>query len=111
VMYWRKPRFIINHKMMLAITFGSMQEWQHSSCMSFRFSHKSSVNRCDTQCKWNNLDQIEWCKYRNTIWRATNSLLAIEWADSNGDLSNMARIFASRSSSGDLPVRISSCRY
>jgi hypothetical protein len=77
---------------------------------SFRFSRKSSVNTCGTQCKWNDLKPIESCKCRNTVGWATSSLSAIEWSDSNGDLSNIARFFASRSSNGGLLVRISSCK-
>jgi hypothetical protein len=56
------------------------------------------------------LKPTESYKHRNTITQAINSLSDIEWADSNGDLCNIIRIFASRSSSGGLPVRISSYR-
>jgi hypothetical protein len=77
---------------------------------SFHFSHKSLVNRCRTQCKWNDLNQKDLCKYCNTAGYITNSLSDIEWDDSNGDLSNIAKFLLSRSSRGGLPLRISSRR-
>jgi hypothetical protein len=76
----------------------------------FHFSRKTSVNRCGIQCKWNDLKPMESYKCLNTIWQATNSLSDIEWVDSNRDLFNIARIFASRWSSRGLRVRISLCR-
>jgi hypothetical protein len=75
---------------------------------SFHFSCKSCVKRCNTQCKWNDLKLIEWCKCSNTIEWATPNVSAIEQADSKGDLFNMAKFLASRSSRVGLPVRISS---
>jgi hypothetical protein len=76
----------------------------------FRFSHKSCVNRCGIQCKWNDLKPIESCKCSNTIEWAIPGVLAIERIDSKGDLSNMARILAWRSSRRGLLVRSSSWR-
>jgi hypothetical protein len=77
---------------------------------SFCFWHKSSINRCSTQRKWNDLKPIYICKYSNTVVEPTYNLPAIEQADSKGDLSNIVKILASRSSRGCLPVRISSWR-
>jgi hypothetical protein len=62
---------------------------------SFCFSHQSSVNRCGTQCKWNDLQSTELCKCHNIVGWTTNNLSAIdiEWADSNADLSNIVGFF------------------
>jgi hypothetical protein len=68
---------------------------------------KSPVNRCGTQCKWNDLNQKDSSKSCNTVWYITSNLLAIEWAGSNWYLSKIAKILLSRSSSGGLPLRIS----
>jgi hypothetical protein len=64
--------------MMPAITFGSMQEWQHIFCILFSFLEKSPLNRCGTQRKWNDLNPMDSCKYRDTVDYATSSLSAIE---------------------------------
>jgi hypothetical protein len=79
---------------------------------SIRFSYKSCINRCSTQCKWNDLKPIELCKCSNTVGWPTHSVSVIERTDSNskGDLFNIAIILASRSSRGGFPVRISSWR-
>jgi hypothetical protein len=95
---------------MPTISFRSMQDGQHGLRIFHLFLCKSCVDRCDTQCKWNDLKPIESCKCSNTIDWATLSVSAIERADSKGNLSNIARILASRSFKGGLPVRISSWR-
>jgi hypothetical protein len=77
-MYQRKPQLITSHKIMPAITFGSMQEWQHIFCMLLSFLEKSPLNRRGTQSKWNDLNPMDSCKCRNTVDCATGSLSAIE---------------------------------
>jgi hypothetical protein len=77
-MYERKITTPTSHKMMPAIMFGSMQEWQHIFCTLLSFLEKSPLNRCGTQCKWNDLNPMDWCKYRNTVDYAISSLSAIE---------------------------------
>jgi hypothetical protein len=77
---------------------------------SFRFWRKSSVNRCITQRKWNDLKQIDTCRCSNTVVWPTRNLSVIEQADWKGYLSNIAKVLASRSSRGDLPMPISSWR-
>jgi hypothetical protein len=54
-----KPGLITRHKMMPAITLGSIQERQYRSCMLFPFWRKSSANRRSTQRKWNDLKPID----------------------------------------------------
>jgi hypothetical protein len=56
------------------------------------------------------LNPMDSCKYRNTVDCATSSLSAIEWDDSNGDFSKIAKSLLSRSSRGSCPLWISSCR-
>jgi hypothetical protein len=77
---------------------------------SFHFSCKSCVNRCGTQCKWNDLKPIKSCKCGNTDESATHSISAIERVDLKGNLSNIAIILWSRLSKEGLLVRISSWR-
>jgi hypothetical protein len=77
---------------------------------SLRFPHKPYVNRCGTQCKWNDLKSIESCKCSNIVERAMPNVSDIERADSKRDLSNIAIILTSRSSRGGLPMQISSWR-
>jgi hypothetical protein len=105
-----KPWLIIGHNMMSSITFGSIQTWQHHFCIFLSFSRKSCINRCGTQCKWNDLKPIESHKDSNIIEWATRSVSDIEWADLKGDLSNITRILVSRSSRRGFLVRISSWR-
>jgi hypothetical protein len=73
---------------------------------------KSCVNRCGTQCKWNNLKSIESHKCSNTVEWEIPSVSDIERTNSNSKvyLSNIARILASISSSRGLPVQTSSRR-
>jgi hypothetical protein len=96
--------------MMPAITFGSMQEWQHIFCILLSFLEKSWLNACGTQRKRNNLNPMDSCKYRNTVDYATSSLSTTERDDSNGDFSEIAKILLLRSSRGVRPLRISSRR-
>jgi hypothetical protein len=54
------------------------------------------------------LNQRDSYKSGNTADCTTTSLSHIERDDSKGDLSKIAKILESRSSRGDLPLRISS---
>jgi hypothetical protein len=56
------------------------------------------------------LKPIDICKCSSTVVQPIRSLLAIEQVDSKRDLSNIAKILASRSSRGGLQVQISSWR-
>jgi hypothetical protein len=78
--------------MMPAVPFGSMQEWQHGSWMLLSFCPEIMCqlrrNPMQMQC----LNQRDLCKCCNTIEEATSSISTIEKADSNGDLSKMAKM-------------------
>jgi hypothetical protein len=96
--------------MMPAIKFGSTEEWQHRRCMLLSFFAHVMRQQMWYFYKWDDMKLIDSCKCGDTVEWATCSVSTIERVDLKGDLSNLTRILASRSSRGDLPVRISSWR-